>query len=189
MNLLSVLPSPSKNYFKKVEQLLFEFIWNAKPYKIKRDVMKAPINKGCANMIDIQVQDKAIKLAWIKRLLDSKDAAWKSLVEHQLPKIGTNIWKVNLHIKDVEQACPEIFNRFWKDVLKSWCELHFYEPQTKDEVLDQILWNNSHIRIQDRVIWYRKWEHAGIPCIQKVADLLNIDNSFYSLHDIMIKFK
>ena len=184
MYLLYVLPSPSKNYFKTVEQLLFEFIWSGKPDKIKRDVMIAPINKGGANMIDIQVQDKAIKIAWITRLVDNNEAAWKILVEQQMPNIITNIWKANIHQNDIEQICPHL-NRFWKDVLKSWCELHFYEPQTKKEVLDQILWNNSHIKVANKVIWYQRWERAGI---QKVADLLNNDYSFCSLHDILIKY-
>jgi hypothetical protein len=37
--LLSVLPNPGQNYLKNIDSLIFNFLWDNKPPKIKREVM------------------------------------------------------------------------------------------------------------------------------------------------------
>jgi hypothetical protein len=36
--LLSVLPNPGQNYLKDIDSLIFNFLWDNKPPKIKREV-------------------------------------------------------------------------------------------------------------------------------------------------------
>jgi len=55
--LLSVLPSPSEEMLMRINKLLFEFIWNAKPDKVKRSTMKLPKEKGGVSVPDIVLKD------------------------------------------------------------------------------------------------------------------------------------
>ena len=44
--LLSVFPSPSEKMLMQINQLLFKFVWNVKPDKVKRSSMKLPRKRG-----------------------------------------------------------------------------------------------------------------------------------------------
>jgi len=44
--MLSVFPSSSKEMLMRINQLLFKFVWNVKPDKVKRSSMKLPRKKG-----------------------------------------------------------------------------------------------------------------------------------------------
>ena len=60
---LSMLPTPSSNCMDKIKELLYKFIWNNKRDKIKRKVMNQDHTLGGCKMIDIAVQNKALKLS------------------------------------------------------------------------------------------------------------------------------
>ncbi len=51
--------------------------------------------------------------------------------------------------KDLEKFIPGKLNLFWTDVLKSWCEYNYNNPNDRFSVLEQIIWFNSFIRIKD----------------------------------------
>jgi hypothetical protein len=42
--LLSVLPNPGQNYLKDIDSLIFNFLWDNKPPKIKREVILQKAN-------------------------------------------------------------------------------------------------------------------------------------------------
>ncbi len=50
---LSVLPSPPKHFNQTVEKLLFKYIWNNKPDKVKRVSMFANKDEGGLNKPNI----------------------------------------------------------------------------------------------------------------------------------------
>lgn len=51
--LLSVLPNPGQNYLKDIDSLIFNFLWDNKPSKIKRELILQKTNQGGLNIIDI----------------------------------------------------------------------------------------------------------------------------------------
>ena len=59
---LSMLPTPSSNCMDKIKDLLYQFIPNNKRDKNKRKVMNQDYTLGGYIMIDITVQNKALKL-------------------------------------------------------------------------------------------------------------------------------
>ena len=50
--------------------MLCRFLWNNGPDKIKSNIIIAPKEFGGLNMVHISTQAKALKIAWIKRLLE-----------------------------------------------------------------------------------------------------------------------
>ena len=60
--LLSVLPSPSEEMLMRINKLVFEFVWNAKPDKVKRSSMKLPKKNGGVSVPDIVLKDQALKI-------------------------------------------------------------------------------------------------------------------------------
>ena len=48
---------------------MYDFIWDSKPAKIKRDVLTMDYEKGGLKMIDIEIFMKSFKICWIKRMI------------------------------------------------------------------------------------------------------------------------
>ena len=72
------LPRPPNNFLEKITQECFNFIWNGKRDRIKRKVMVKKVEDGGVEMIDINCFEKALKLTWMKRILQPRNI-WKNL--------------------------------------------------------------------------------------------------------------
>ena len=68
VHVLSVLPNPSKQDTRKLNGLLFNFIWNNGPDKVKRSVLVQDYINGGLKMIDIHSFLLSLKASWLKRL-------------------------------------------------------------------------------------------------------------------------
>ena len=77
-HLLSVLPKPSIQWLKKLEQLLFKFIWNKKPDKISRKTLQLDLEHGGFRMTNLEIFIKSLKLTWLRRMLIS-ESIWTKL--------------------------------------------------------------------------------------------------------------
>ena len=75
------IPEP---YVKEINKLTFNFIWEGKPAKIKRKTNISSINQGGLKMMDFDIMNKALKIAWIKRITENTNAAWKITHNSQL---------------------------------------------------------------------------------------------------------
>jgi len=62
--------------------MIFNFIWEGKPSKIKKMTLVGEKSKGGLKMIDFEVMNTAFKIVWIKRICQSSDSSWKTLAEH-----------------------------------------------------------------------------------------------------------
>lgn len=58
---------------------MFNFIWDGKPDKIRRDILIQNYNKGGFNMIDIEIFIWSLKISWIKCQAQFKSC---SLLKH-----------------------------------------------------------------------------------------------------------
>ena len=76
---------------------------------------------------------------------------------------------------------------FYKEALYAWQKINRSTPNTKKQVLNEIVWNNHHIKIEGYSIYYKKWHHAGLA---KIEDFLQ-GNRFLSncFEEFCIKFK
>lgn len=63
---LSVLPSPNKEFWKELNGIYYKFIANNKPEKHKRLTLIGPHNEGGFQMVDMETQNKALKLGWME---------------------------------------------------------------------------------------------------------------------------
>ena len=63
---------------------LFSYLWNGKRDKIKREGLYQDIPKGGLRMVDTEIMFKALKLAWIPRLLSPGNPEWKTVPDYYL---------------------------------------------------------------------------------------------------------
>ncbi len=183
---LSVIPSPPKKFYKEIEKILFNFVWNGKPDKIKRNVLYGEKCDGGLKLTNIECQDKALKIAWIKRLCsyDTDDVSWKDLIKSMLPTGDIIIFEGNLSDKDVVNITKNVKSSFWSDVLKHWSAMTYKEPAGTQEILKQRIWYNSFIRIENKPVFWKKWLDAGIKCIE---DLIT-ENRFLTFEEFLQRY-
>ena len=80
-------PSPFKlngRSLKDIDSLIFNYLWDNKPPKIKREVILQKTNQGGLNITDIHVYtySKSVKFRWVKKLLDSSfESSWKDIIK------------------------------------------------------------------------------------------------------------
>ena len=83
----SVLPVP-KNFCDQVNKVTFNFIWDNKIAKIKRNTIIGERKNGGLNMIDFTLMSKALKSIWIKRFHLSKNPAWTVIPNEATSHLG-----------------------------------------------------------------------------------------------------
>ena len=71
-----------------LKRKLFNFIWKKKKDKIKRTVLYQDLEEGGLRMTDVDLMFKALRLAWIPRLLNAGDKNWCSVPNHYFRKKG-----------------------------------------------------------------------------------------------------
>ena len=186
IHLLRALPNPDDNFFKEYNQIIFDFIWDKKqnenaPDKIKRAVLINDFTDGGANLTDIEVFSKSIKIYWIQKLLDDTYITdWKRLFLDQIKRFGGNfVW---LYHQDSIRKIANNLNPFWKNLLNIWAEIIATEYSESD-VRIRTIWFNPEIRIGHNYI--SRYSNAGINFI---CDLFDEEGHFLLREGIMEKY-
>ena len=172
---------------KEVNKLFFSFLWNDKGDKIKRDIMINDYSNGGLKMLDIESFSKSLKATWIKKYLNKENRGkWKLFFDLELEKSGgATVLTSNLNTKDTIKTL-KINNQFVSEVLTIWAEVNFEDEITSEsQFLDQSLWHNSLIRINNHPIFYREWFQKGV---LQVKHLKDGSNYFLSLTDLQNKY-
>ncbi len=177
--LMSVLPSPSLTILMGVNKSIFKFIWNNKPEKIKRDVMKLPKMKGGMSVPDVLIKNESLKIAWINKFLKS-DNSWKVFALNFLKRqIPLDIFiKCNLNEQDSFLVTNSICNCMVKDIFKCWFKYTFNIATDIGDIMQQVIWYNSHLRIDNKVIINKEMIQKGIVYVHQLfkqnGELLNL---------------
>ena len=149
VHILMSLPTPSKNTMLKINKLLYDFLWDGKPEKIKRNMAKQKLEKGGLNMIDIDLFDRSLKLTWIRRLICGNQK-WKYLICFLYPEFKDIENYGNVFIKMISDR---VTNPFWSDVLKYLYDfITKYQISCFEELYSLSFHYNSNFKIGKNVI-------------------------------------
>ena len=166
-----------KDMIAKIQEEVSRFIWNRKTAKIKHGTLISDITRGGLRAPDLKSIDKSLKLAWLGRMQTSK--LWFNLADDFYFKpYGGFLFliKCNFNL----QLLKEI-PQFYKDILKAAFEI---QQPTSEKI--QIIWNNTNVRIQGKMIYYSTWHNAGIMYFK---DLKNTHNTWMSHDEFQTKYR
>ena len=149
---MTVLPNLPEVIIKELEDEFRRFIWNGKKAKIALEVLQRSKEEGGLRLVDLRKKEKALKISWIQ-ILEEDEKMANLAYEAISPILRQWIFDCNLNHKDVKWL--KIGNKFWEQVLKAWCEIH-YAPDNKQ---DQVIWYNSNIRIENKpFLWVESFK-------------------------------
>ena len=174
------LPSPDKNYISKINTELYNYLWNSKIDKIKRDIVIKEYINGGLKMINLVAFIKSLKLSWIRRLYTG-EGKWKNIIECEI-----DTFKLTSCGPTYIKFCKDRTNNlFWKDVFDAWLTLITKENSINaDNLLLMPIWYNEKILIENKPIFWTNWYKKGILVVN---DIWN-NGSFFTYDEFKERF-
>ena len=178
---MQALPLISDKIVKKVEEAFNTFLWkNSKP-KMKISTLQKEKHFGGLGLVDIRKKHLALLINWIKIAKTNKEI-WVLARNHFGDYMENDfIWKCNISPDDVKLNFKE---GFWKNVLYAWSTINYQCPQNDDNILEQIIWLNSNIKIDKKVIK----PTPGLPKELKVKNIVNENHEMLNYQSFCIKY-
>ena len=166
-----------KSFFKRLNSLLFKFIWNNGSDRVKRQLMCNDFSIGGLRMIDPYVFSIAQKMLWVKLLLDENyQSLWKVIEISHLNKFCPKknmLWHAHappcvLDKLSSSQLAESL--QTWYIFRENFVKLEWNIPFTS--IGDcQTIWYNKNINSKSKKYYfYQDWLDKGIVFI---SDLLN----------------
>ena len=165
---LTVLENPPEEIIKKNKTIIFKFIWDSKPDKIKRTVLTQDYKKGGLRLTNIDYFIEALKAGWLRRIFDEMNKGlWKEYYLEKLNDLGGNfILECNLNSIECNLIAKD--NIFLGDILSGRSKINTLETTN---IAKQIIWNTSNIKCDNKILFYRKWFEQGIKSIEPSSTL------------------
>ena len=181
VHILISLPSPSKQMFKRINEMLYNFLWDGKPDKIKRNTAKLNLEKGGLGMIDIELFDKSLKLTWIRRIL-KETKKWRSLLLTLYPEINNLTFYGDEFLHHLKR---NMHNAFWKDTFSYLIDFHSkIEITSTQELKTTCFQRNNKFKIGGNAIKNAELRRANIFFINQ----LMINDSFIEHEDFIQRY-
>ena len=135
---------------------------------------------GGLRLINIDYFIEALKAGWVRRIFDKQNKGiWKEFYLEKLNAFGGKlILESNLHIQDCSQITKE--NMFLWDVLAEWCKIN--NSESTHVTTKEIIWNNSQIKCNNKILFYHDWYEKGIKLIEHIYDFRV--QRFYTLEQL-----
>ena len=185
---ISILVYPCTNLetpdrvITEIDHLFFDFLWDGGNNKIAKNTIIQQIEKGGLKMIDIESKIKSLKLSWMKRALTNPFAAWKLIIDELLTSISfDDLIKCRYNGKNFINRLP----KFYKGIVQIWNEINDFNPTTIQPIIQEPLWHNKYITIENNTILWTRWQEKGI---KQIHHLLNIDNQFLTCEQLKAKY-
>ena len=157
-HLLINIPDPPHAFMNDLNKEMYNFLWDGKKNKLRKDVIGRPLEKGGLGMMDINSFLGALKSSWIGRVWNNVNLQYH--ISNLYPKI--------LEIKNrgsefTKEVVETIENPFWKDVCRYYEKLQkTCKIQDLNEFLAENIHYNPNIIQGKKTVVIRTWLEAGI---------------------------
>ena len=174
------IPDPSDHFIKKMEQLFFKFICDNKPDKIKRNSLCMDYSSGGSKMFDIKTEISALKLTWLRRLIQNPNSDCHLLCTYNIKSLEKLLHMGSLCCAKI---INKISNKFWVDILYNWKRLLHNLMGSAQSCFICPLWYNPNI--SKETLFLPQYYRAGI--IYPV-DLCNSEGNMLTLEEVRKNF-
>ena len=182
-HLFFTLPNLQAFYLKYLNHIIFKFVWSNKPDRIKISIA-CIVCQGGLGMVDIYAYVKALKLMWIRTIIDPMQIfKWKNLLFSVYPDFN--------NIANFGHSYPVILmkrvnNSFWKECFDAFMSFaHNIHSSSFVEFLTEPIFYNPYIFIDKKPFYNSKWYQKGF---SQITDVFNKNGKILSLKDIQVNF-
>ncbi len=183
----SSLLIPQTEFIKKVNKVIYHFLWNAKD-RIKRKCLINDLNNGGLKMLDFESQVKSLQAAWIPRILKQENKIWTTLPIQYFNKFGKKQNILNMTFNSIE-SFPAIkqIPSFYQHVITSFNSSKLpKKPLNIQDLLQMQIWGNRLLKYKNKTLFSLKWINSNIWTLNDICDghcKINYGKLFYLLRD------
>ena len=84
----SIMKNPPRQIMEALNEVQQDFVWNKSRSKIKHSSLIGNYEEGGYKDVDISTKLTALKITWIRRLLDGNYHPWKIIPERLFASVG-----------------------------------------------------------------------------------------------------
>ena len=163
---------PSKQILDQMNIVHKSFIWDDKKPRIKHSTSIADYSEGGYEDVAIETKISALKVTWIKRLLDSNFHSWKIIPTILFSIIGglKIVFHSNLKLSRQCKLIVNTFPKFYQELVYLWSDVSENEPLTVSEIFREELWNNSRIMLNEQSLYNYHFISKGILTVRDLID-------------------
>ena len=150
---------------KRVNSLLFSFLWNSKKDKIKRKVVCMNYELGGLKMVDLESLLQSFLLKWILYYFSPVNSKWKYVIDGFFDKIGgfKYILSCNCRKTDMSTYLKSVkIPAYYKEIIYAWIDLKDLFDSNADmnyqscDIKNEDLWFNSNVKGYDGKVLFFK---------------------------------
>lgn len=159
-----------QNMSTTIKNLCTDFIWGTKKNSVALKTLTLLKDHGGLQLKCFDTLVKTKQAQWIYKITTSKVETWNNISKHQL-KIPGNLFRDENYITqstDLKHLNKYIQSKFLVTCLKGWSELLKQNPTTKDEILQQNIFNNHLIKSKGICLHLRHWHMSGFVTINDI---------------------
>ena len=148
----------SEDRIKRVNDILFDFLWSGKNYKMKREICFLPRELGGLNVVNIRALIKVKRVQWIIRCLkEPTGQPWAKLIENYLRSLD-NIFDIDFFALKVTDSSELIEKANIPDFYKESL-LYFQELMRIGSIRheNEIIWCNDRFKFNGKVLEMKHW--------------------------------
>ena len=102
-------------------------------------------------MINLESMIKSLQLAWLKRIFQCNNGAWRSFLQFSLePFAGPFCYFIVIMTL---KRYIIISSKFYSELLQWWCEFRIVFDSRRES--QYILWNNKEIWVDKKPVFYK----------------------------------
>lgn len=169
----------SSNNIRKVNSVIFQFIWRNKTHYIKRSQLVKEYDKGGVKALDFESMVGTFRINWIKAYLSQPNSMWFHVPRSLFHKIGglDFLLKCDFEVSKI----PIKLSSFHRQILQFWKMIftHNFSPHSST------LWNNRVILINRKSIFKNDWVERDI---MFVTDLLDCNGNILDYKTFVDKY-
>ena len=159
----TILNYPPLDVIKKINSAIFGFIWQKRDH-IKRNTIIGKLNEGGIGLVDIETKFKALKAAWVPRIM-FKTCHINNFLSTYFEKGGFDcnfVLKTNVtHFPEIRRLLKHI-PMFYIEMLSAFNECKLSTANlNSDQFLSQPIWNNKMFKFKGKSLYFKNWIKSG----------------------------
>ena len=148
-----------KKYIVEINRLIFKFIWKNKKERIKRTTLIRNKEKGGLKVPDFSIMIKAMRVAWLKKILSGTRHVWKKFFDCFLDLSNLDPQTILVSNYDAKWFLKDHnIPPFYYEVLTEFSKVGNTAPISKT----QYLWYNKNFLIQGKPVFYKEFLAKGM---------------------------
>ena len=165
MYLAGLIPFPGYAV-NEINTVLYDYIWNGKTCKVKRNVFIQNYDDGGLRMPDLEAIVKSQKLKWVSLNLRNHDAFWQHTMQALIGIQNLNVFFAsNFEAKHFCNHSP-----FYKEVLQALNDVRFIDNESHEGISRQFIYYNSNVKVNNKYVYCKEILNIEI---WKVKDLFD----------------